>query len=369
MPPRSTSEESGVARSLLLLLATIVSVFWTYGFFWAGGNPFTHYDIALDSALFSASLMAILLTHEMAHYTVARMHGFRLSLPYFIPLPLGVGTLGAIIRLRSLPRSRTALLEMGAAGPLAGAMVAFFLLTVGLPMNGPPVAAESLGEYHPFWELLSGWANSLLGVSLFQQREWLPGTDVVYIFNDPLVVKLIGTAITGAPPDRYAELHPVALAGWIGCLLTAINLLPIGQLDGGHVAGAIWPNARRRSRVLLGLVSIMGLLAWPGWLIWSLLIYKIGAWRSLSVPSSPSPSLRARLLAAASLLVFVLTFMPTPIEMELMSFPVAAQDSVEAGTQDPPDRLVSGEQQELAHQDGISVESSLEGLSLEGRGR
>jgi membrane-associated protease RseP (regulator of RpoE activity) len=173
---------------------------------------------------------------------------------------------------------------MGAAGPLAGAAVSFLALAVGLPLGGGPVLPE-------------------------------PGSSIL-IFRDPLAVKVFGTLLLGAPPDRYALLHPIGLAGWIGCLLTAINLLPIGQLDGGHIAAALFPRrARLVARVLLG-VLVVGGLAWPGWTVWAVVLVLLGAWRSLPVPGHPPLSARARWVALAAGLAFLLTFMPVPIEME-----------------------------------------------------
>ena len=270
--------------SVALFAATLASLYLTYGFQWTSGNPLTDPQVALDAAYYSLALITILLAHEMAHYVTARRHGFQLTLPFFIPFPLGFGTLGAIIGLRSPPRSRTALLEMGAAGPLAGAVVAFVMLALGLRHTGPDVALEPGGHY--------------------------------LIFNDCLAVELLGTLVNGAPPGRYAELHPVALAGWIGCLLTAMNLLPVGQLDGGHVMGALKTRwALNISRVAVGLLLVAG-LAWPAWTVWGSLLLWRGVWRNLPVPGKPQLTARARWVAVAALVVFALTWMPKPMELE-----------------------------------------------------
>jgi membrane-associated protease RseP (regulator of RpoE activity) len=268
-------------RSVALFVATLASMYWSQG----GLEAFRDLDVALNAGAYTAALMAILLTHELAHYFVALRHGFRLSLPYFIPLPFGFGTLGAVIQLRSLPRNRTALLEMGVAGPLAGAVVAFVMLAIGLRWTGPDIALE-------------------------------PGNSYL-IFADPWIVELLGTWVTGAAPGRYAELHPVALAGWIGCLLTSINLLPLGQADGGHVLGALLPRwARHISWGVIGLMLVGGVLVWPGWAVWAGVLMIMGAWRNLAVPERPPLTARARWLAVAALGVLILTFMPRPIEIE-----------------------------------------------------
>jgi len=267
-----------VRRSVLLFLASFASVWVTSGWPAAAAGIETAWT---DGLMFAAGLMGILLAHEMGHYVVARRHGFALSPPWFLPFPLPpLGTLGAVIRLRSLPRSRTALLEMGAAGPLAGGVVAFALLALFLPHFRPTPAD-------------------------------LPA-DAVY-FNDPLMAKLLGLLLTGEVPALDAVYHPLAYAGWAGCLVTGINLLPLGQLDGGHVFGALFPRrARWFSRLLLA-GAVVG--AWwnTGWLVWGALVWLLGAWRPLEVPPDVPLTRRARWVAAATVLLFVLTFMPAPV--------------------------------------------------------
>lgn len=263
-------------------------------FFARGGfAALQDFDLALDAAAYAAALMSILLCHELGHYVVALRHGFRVSLPTFIPLPVGFGTFGAIISLRSLPTSRTALLEMGAAGPLAGAVVSFAMLAVGLRFTGPDVALE-------------------------------PGVSYL-IFSDPWIVEILGTLVAGAPPGRYAELHPVALAGWVGCLLTSINLIPVGQTDGGHIVGALLPGAARWITVgVLAVLVVGGLVFWPGWAVWAGVVMLLGAWRGLRVPDEPGLTPRARVLALLALIALVVTFMPEPIEVEEGASPAPA---------------------------------------------
>lgn len=258
-----------------------MSLFGSYGWEDLRHNPFCDVGLALDSLAYTGALMGILVSHEMGHYLVAKYHGFQLSMPYFIPLPFGFGTLGAVIRLKSPPSSRTALLEMGVAGPLAGAVTAFLLLGVGVV-----------------------WSDEVL----------TPEKGNIYaIFNDPLVLKLLGILFQGAPLDRFAVLHPVAMAGWIGCLLTGLNLIPVGQTDGGHLLSALLPRrAILVSKVVLAVVLVSGVF-WPGWAIWAVVLYAIGAWRSMWVPEVPPPTARARMGAALAALVFLLTFIPVPV--------------------------------------------------------
>ncbi|MCB9793350.1 MAG: site-2 protease family protein [Alphaproteobacteria bacterium] len=313
--------------SVGLFLATLACVFLTYGFTWSGGDPLADAEVAMDSAMFAGALMAILLAHELGHFIVARRHGFSLSLPYFIPFPAAFGTFGAIIRLRSLPDNRSALIEMGAAGPLAGALVAVVVMALGLPFTEPPpeLTLAAPAEPPPAWvETVFGALDAVLSWGpLGRLMEHLSppvpeGHLPVLIFNNPPVMDLLGQLMLGAPPGRFDTLHPLALAGWVGCLLTAINLIPIGQLDGGHILNGLRPRwAPRVSRVLLG-VAIAAGLAWTGWAFWGVLLLVMGAWRALEVPEQPAPTRRSRWVALATLVAFALTFMPVPVEMDSM---------------------------------------------------
>ena len=132
----------------------------------------------------------------------------------------------------------------------------------------------------------------------------------------------------GAPPSRYATLDPLATAGWVGCLLTAINLIPIGQLDGGHIVNAVSPKyAPWISRLLL-CIAFLGAFLWAGWAFWAVLLVAMGAWVSLPVPNQPHLSIRAWFIAGMALICFGLSFMPAPIEME--SFPLDTVEWVDA---------------------------------------
>jgi membrane-associated protease RseP (regulator of RpoE activity) len=175
---------------------------------WLAGGP-----------VFAATLMSILLVHEMGHYVTARRHGVDVSLPYFIPVPFAIGTLGALIRMRSPITRRDALVDVGASGPLAGLALAIPLLIIGLAQS--PVGVAPPGAGAGFIE-----GNSLLYILL------------------KLLVK--GRYLPSGAID--VQLGPMATAAWVGLLVTFINLIPVGQLDGGHVAYAFLGGRRRRRR-------------------------------------------------------------------------------------------------------------------------
>lgn len=308
----------------LLFFATLLSVYLVYGYSWTGGDPLQDWQTAAASAQFSITLMGILLAHEMGHYLVALRHGFRLSLPYFLPFPAAFGTFGAIIRLRSLPRSRTALLEMGAAGPLAGFAVAMLAFAVGLPgtieRDAPQILLDTtalLAAPPP-----PGALDALLDQAFsVPPLSWLlsvppSGTVSMLIMANPPGMDLIGELLLGAAPGRYAELSPIGMAGWVGCLLTGINLLPIGQLDGGHILNALAPRAAPWvSRVGVVLALVAGTM-WTGWLVWGAMLLFLRAWMSLPVPERPGLTPRARFVGLLALLAFALSFMPSPLEIE-----------------------------------------------------
>ena len=329
-PPPSARE---LTRAIALFVLTTASCWWTYGSFWSGGDVFSDPALARDALQYALALMGILLAHEMGHWVVARRHGLDQSLPQFLPFPVAFGTLGAIIRLRSLPRSRTALLEVGAAGPLAGFVVAMVVMAVGLPGTEdaaapvltlawplPPITQPGPGAAAliAVLEALAGgmaWVSEVAGLAPAAGDD--PAAIPLLVLANPLLMDILGQVVLGAPPGRYADIPPLVLASWAGCFVTAMNLLPIGQLDGGHVFNALLPRrARAVSLAGLGLLAIAGLLSWGGWLFWALLLGVLGAWRSLPVPGAPAPRGRARGMAAAALGAFVLCFMPTPIEDE-----------------------------------------------------
>ena len=344
-PPPPTMHEW--VRCLGLFAATTVSVFFSYSWWWSSGDVWTDSTIARDSALFALGLMGILGSHEAGHYIVARRHGMDQTLPFFIPFPMAFGTLGAIIRLRTPPPSRTALLEVGAAGPLAGFAVALVVLAVGLldttshvvpelVMEWPPPAPEAPG---PFAVLLGQMLESVASV-LPDAEESAPGLPLMIMANPP-IMDWLGWLLLGAPPGRYDSLSPLGLAGWAGCFLTAMNLLPIGQLDGGHVLRSLAPRiAHRVSSVGVILVAIAGFFTWSGWTVWAGLLWAMGAWRGVPAAHLAPPRPRARWVAGATLLTFVACFMPTPLAQE--TFPIAeVRVRTPDGEEVPPEVFVA----------------------------
>ena len=234
---------------------------------------------------YAFSLLAVLLCHEMGHWFTARRYRVDASLPYFLPMPFTlVGTLGAFIRIRSPFPNRKALLDVGLAGPLAGFLVCLPLLAAGVAASRPGPAAGGSLE-----------------------------------FGEPLLFQLFAHLFGPAVPDgQVLFLSPMGLAAWFGLLVTAINLLPMGQLDGGHALYAVLRGrARKVSRTVHLLMFPLALLS-PSWLLWALLCLLLGA-RRAHPPTlddeAPLPKSR-RALAWAGLATFLLCFTPEPIVMD-----------------------------------------------------
>src|ERR1700734_239494 len=198
---------------------------------------------------FMATLMLFFLAHEMGHYLYCRRYGVYATLPFFIPMPTPIGTMGAVIVIRSRIRSRTALFDIGIAGPIAGFVVALAVLVVALGWSKPMHASLGPGDYELGYPLIfEVTRRALLGMNLLRGPAALP-------------------------LDRVL-LHPTAIAAWVGMLATSLNLLPGGQLDGGHIVFSISPRAHKFvSRLTILILLPMAYFLWTGWLIWAIVLW------------------------------------------------------------------------------------------------
>ena len=227
--------------------------------------------------------MTILLAHELGHFFVSRSYQVASSLPFFIPFPNLFGTLGAIILMRGRVRSRQALFDIGAAGPLVGFCLTLPAIIVGLKFSHPVVVGQMEG------------ASLQLG--------------------DSLLFSFLQRLIVGQTPEGMdLVLHPLAFAGWVGLFVTALNLMPIGQLDGGHIAYAVFG---RRSRVVFLLAAsgfaVLGLFFFPAWLLPLVLILVFGFRHPPPTDDQTELDGGRKFLAALTFGVFVLSFIPVPI--------------------------------------------------------
>lgn len=273
---------------------------------------------------FTVSLLAILGAHEFGHYLVGRAHGVHVTLPYFIPLPFisPFGTGGAFINMKEIPRNRKVLLDIGVAGPLSGLVVAIPVLMIGLSLsklNVLPAGALAAGQ----GVQLEG--NSLLYLALkyLAFGRLLPEPQT--FGGLPPLLYWLRYFLTGQPfPFGGVDvmIHPVAWAGWGGLLVTAMNLIPAGQLDGGHVLytliGKTW--ARRILPVIL--VVLVGLgFAWQGWWLWAAVIFLLGRAYAEPLDQITPLDFKRKALGVLALLVFVVTFPPVPLVVLLGAAP------------------------------------------------
>jgi membrane-associated protease RseP (regulator of RpoE activity) len=264
---------------------------------------------------FALSLMVILTGHELGHYFAGRYYKVPVSLPYFIPMPVPpLGTMGAFIVMKGRSVNRRQMLTVGAAGPLTGFLLAIPVLLVGLSLSSvQPMSAPGPGQI----VFMEGNSLFYLLVKFAYFGHILPGSGAHLSALSAL--REVGAALLGTFPTTSGYdvfIHPVAMAGWAGLLVTALNLLPVGQLDGGHV---LYSLVGQRAKVLtwpiiLVLVA-MGILLWPGWLLWAALIFVFGQSHPEPLDDVTRLDVPRKVVAVAILLIFVLTFTPLPMQL------------------------------------------------------
>ncbi len=262
---------------------------------------------------FTVSLLAILLAHEFGHYLAGRFHRTAVTLPYFIPFPLtAFGTMGAFIRLKEPPKNKRILLDIGIAGPIAGLVVAIPVLIIGLMLSEVSAIPAQL----PPGMGLQIEGNSLLYLLLkylvFGRLLPAPGSQLDF----PMFQYWVMYFFTGRPlPLGGVDvmLSPVAWAGWAGLLVTALNLIPAGQLDGGHVVYVLLgKRANRLLPIILVILMLLG-LAWPGWWLWAILIFLLGRLHAEPLDQITALDPRRRAVAWLGVLIFLLVFTPVPL--------------------------------------------------------
>jgi len=290
-----------------LFLATVASAIFVGAGLSGDVGSGTVADLIRAGLPYGTAIVGILLAHEMGHYLQARAWRVDSTLPYFIPMPFSFGTLGAVIRLRSRMPNRNAVLDIGAAGPLAGLLVAVPLYVWGVAHSEVARVPELVGtNTTSLWTILQA---KLHGEAL----QW--GGDSM-VFGDSLLTWGLTKLAVGTPPPGHDLLiHPVGLAAWLGLFITTLNLIPIGQLDGGHVTYALLGarGALRASRLLSWALLAAGTFVSLNWLVWWVLTRLVIGLRHPPAEAEGPLSPGRRWLALLSLLLFVLTFVPVPI--------------------------------------------------------
>lgn len=334
--------------NLALFLLTVLTVLWT-GSLMAGAEPLVSPNAGpveqalawLQSLLqgwpFAVSLLSILLFHEFGHYLVSRYHKTPATLPYFIPLPpqlSPLGTLGAAILMQGIPKNKRILFDIGIAGPLAGLIVAIPVLWLGLSLSHLDVVNDTVypalsgneqaicldanfnqdGTYTCNGDgFLEGNSLLYLGMKYLRFGQLLPAP-ATYNGQSPILYWL-RYFFTGGPTPlggMDVMIDPVAFAGWAGLLVTALNLLPAGTLDGGHVIyGLFGDKAKRAYPFLLGLLVLLGIF-WMGWWLWAVILLWLGRVQAQPLDQITTLDMPRRVLAVVMLVIFLLVFSPVP---------------------------------------------------------
>jgi len=264
---------------------------------------------------FALSLMTILTGHELGHYFAGRHYKIPVSLPYFIPMPVPpLGTMGAFIVMKGHGANRRQMLTVGAAGPLTGFVLAVPILILGLILSEvKPMAAPAPG----MMVFLEGNSILYLLLKLAVFGQVLPGSGAPATLAAALGEA--GAALMGSFPIEQGYdvfIHPVALAGWAGLLVTGFNLLPVGQLDGGHIFySLVGQRASKLTWPIIGLLLILGLFFWQGWLLMAGLVFLFGRGHPDPLDDVTRLDTPRKIVAALMLLIFLLTFTPLPIRV------------------------------------------------------
>jgi membrane-associated protease RseP (regulator of RpoE activity) len=270
-----------------LFFATMATTTWA-GALHAGVNLLHQPGRFAVGLPYSLGLLLILGAHELGHYFTAKFHGIRVTPPYFIPVPFSLGTFGAFIKIKSLTPNRRALFDVAVAGPLAGLVFAIPALLIGLRLskvvsgNGP----ESLGQ---------------MGVNI----------------NSSMLLACLAKISLGASvlSDQRLLLHPLAFAGWLGLIVTALNLLPIGQLDGGHMSHGLFGsrNAHVISMIALAALFFLALFVWPGLMFWAFIVFFIAGTHDVPAANDVTPlAFPRKAVGYFAFLLLLLIIVPVP---------------------------------------------------------
>ncbi len=263
---------------LLLFVLTVISTVWA-GSIHQGVNIFTEPLLFYKGLPFALTLLLILGVHESGHYFMCKLHSIPSTVPYFIPMPNILGTMGAFIRIKGVISNRRALLDIGMAGPLAGFVIA-------LPAT-------------------------IIGYRLSEAVPITPGEGIM--LGRSVLTWMLEKLFMQTPPPGYSlTLHPIGFAGYIGLFVTAMNLLPVGQLDGSHIVSALLGRKQHQiASVTVILLILFGAL-WPGWWLWAFLLILTGTKHQVIRHDARALGNKRRILAWITMFILIITFVPIP---------------------------------------------------------
>jgi len=279
--PKSEKKESKKWINFLLLAITFLTTL-AAGALQQGVNPFVPIANIFKGLPFSLSIMIILGSHELGHYFMAKKNKVDTTLPYFIPGPTIIGTFGAVIKMKSPIRDKNSLVEIGAAGPIVGFIFATIAMLIGLSLSTVIIPT---------------------------------GKEGIVLGNSILIKLLTNLFFSDLPVTKDVMFHPIAFAGWLGYLVTAINLLPVGQLDGGHILYALVGEKHRIIGYAIFGAIILLIPFWTGWAIWAILFLVIRFNHPPPLDSISPLSKKHKIIGIISLIIFILTFIPVPFNI------------------------------------------------------
>ena len=282
VPKKKKKRRVSSSMNLVLLILTAITVTWAGYVWWAEGN-------ISQSVMFAAALMGVLGIHELGHTIASRMRNIDATLPFFIPAPPMIfpfGTFGAVIFMGSPAKNRNSLIDVGLAGPVAGFLITIPIAIIGLKLS------------------------TIAPISAIAEEE--------FVFTMPLILHMLSNYLLGPiPPDTVIQPHPIAMAAWAGFFVTALNILPMGQLDGGHVIRGLFPTHFRKiffgMAVVLPFIGILFIS--PIWIFWVILVWLLTRLDHPGPLNDVSKMDRKKKIygAAALLLLLILCFTPAPI--------------------------------------------------------
>lgn len=243
-----------ILKHSALFAATFVSV-TLVGIFWVGQDVHaeSYLDMWQEGALFASLLLGFLATHEFGHYFAAVYHNIRVTLPYFIPIPIGIGTMGAVIRIKEQIHTTKKLFDVGISGPVAGFVVSLGILIFGFATLPDPAFIENFSGHEEIIEHIRD-----TGQFPDSPPEPAEGAGTIMLGNT-LLYSFLASFFDNAPPMYEMYHYPFLFAGWLGLFFTALNLMPVGQLDGGHILYSLigYENHRSAARVCFGLLTLL----------------------------------------------------------------------------------------------------------------
>ncbi len=306
-----------ITINLLFFLATLASVLFTGAVFETELPANADLFAVLEDALFhiwrgipfAVSLLSILLAHEFGHYLMGRHHNTKVTLPFFLPLPYPfsiLGTLGAFIQMKERPKNKRVLFDIGLAGPLAGLAVAMPVLLYGLSLSTlSTLSGSGMLEGNSIIYLFAKFA--VLGKFLPEPTSYNGVAPVLYW------IRYIFTSTPSPIGALDVQVHNIAWAGWAGLLVTSLNMIPMGTLDGGHILYSVFgKNAKKLAPFILAALFLLG-FAWQGWWMWALMLHFLGRRHAEPLDQITELDSTRRKWAIFALIVFILVFIPVPL--------------------------------------------------------